>query len=208
MGIVQDVSHAVVCHFDPYGPVQTARILRLMDSLTTPEEVRTLGRKLLRRRESFDQLPSALRDKQEEHEISLQIGSLVRALYHGSTIELRLAAVVALSHHGDDQRALHHAIFHDPDLPVRIAAAKAFRRDDMDPHPCESDDTEVRLAFVGNTHWVDMLVAMAINDPSREVRLAADRARQDQERRHSLRHLPTDNATEARLKRYYSKHGP
>lgn len=205
MGIVQEVSQAVVGHFDPYGLVQTAQILRLMDSLKTVEEVRTLGRKLLTRREKFELLPAVLQDAREQQQISFQIGALVRTLYHGKAVEMRLAAVEALSHHMDDQRALHHAIFHDKDRKVRVAAAVAFKDDGFDPLPCESEDEDVRIAFARNTRLQDILIAMALKDPSEMVRRAAVESRADPTRSHLLTHLPPGDA---RLSRYYHKHGP
>lgn len=205
MGIVEQVSRRVLGHFDPYGVIQTAHILDLLGSFQSPEQVRTYGRQLLAHREKFDVIPAALRAPGEEQEISLQIGTLVRTLYHDKRVEMRLAAVQALSRHRDDQRALHHAIFHDKDLRVRVAAAKLFFDDMADPLPCESGDEEVRLAYVNNTRWVDILVAMAINDSSEAVRKAANAVRQDPERKRQLIHLKSGDE---RLKRYYQLHRP
>ncbi len=151
---------------------------------TSPEAVHAAGVKLQKRRDP------------------MIIGGLVRALYHGKTLETRLAAVEVLSRHRDDQVALHHAAFHDPDLIVRVAAARNITREDLDPLIAMSEDPEVRLAFVQNTQMKDILVAMGLCDPDETVKSAATEALQA--RSDQLRFVRDDARTNA----YYDKFRP
>ncbi|MCC6563850.1 hypothetical protein IT087_03075 [Candidatus Uhrbacteria bacterium] len=156
----------------------------LFGPLNTPEAVRAVGAKLQQRRDP------------------ILLGRLKGALHHGHTPETRLAAIEELSRNPEDQPALHHAAFHDPDLTIRVAAAQRLTGDDLEPLTAMSDDPEVRVAFTRTTRLLGVLIAMKLCDPDETVKAAADEAIQ------SHKNVLISQRDDPRVRDYYGKFNP
>lgn len=118
-----------------------------------------------------------------------------------NTTEKHLAAVKALGVHPVDQSELRYMALRDPHPAVRIVAAEKVVLIDFDPLLAMSDDAAVRLIFANKSRLKDVLVAMDLCDPDKDVKAAAA---QSLAREAGLVCIDDDQRAAA----YYLKFGP